>query len=155
MEKLIGIEAKPFISELPDFKQFLQSVAPPILVQSNLFIYMPGSIAEEAAELLRDAELMEEIHPLIKIADGKPGEDFFDYGFFSEGASFLYIDQLLAFNINGTDNNQIEMALLQIHEHLTFKAAGEIFFIAEHYKELIKGIVRAYDVKVEFLDLDK
>lgn len=155
MNKIKGIEASPFISELPDFLQFLQSVAPPLLVQGNLFIYSSGNLADEAAELLHDAELLEEIHPLIKIAEGIPRDDFFDYGFCADGTSFLYIDQLSAFKVSGSDKNQIEMALLQIDEHLTFEAAGEIFFIAEHYKELIMGIVRAYNVKVEFLDLDK
>ena len=155
MKKIIGIEANPFISELPDFLQILLSVAPPLLVQGNLFIYSSGNLADEAAEMLHDAELLEEIHPLIKIAEGIPEADFFDYGFYADGASFIYIDQLSAFKISGSDNKQIEMALLQIDEHLTFKAAGEIFFTAKHYKELIMGIVRAYKVKVEFLDLDK
>jgi hypothetical protein len=155
LNKTIGIEAKPFISELPDFLQFLQSVAPPLLVQGNLFIYSSGNLANEAADLLHDAELLEEIHPLIRIDEGVPGADFFDYGFYADGASYMYIDQLSAFKISGSDNKQIEMALLQIDEHLTFRAAGEIFFIAEHYRELIMGIVRAYKVKVEFLDLDK
>ncbi|MGA9226931.1 MAG: hypothetical protein WB217_11370, partial [Mesobacillus sp.] len=91
MNKTIGIEAKPIISELPDFLQFLQSVAPPLHVHGNLFIYSSGNLANEAADLLHDAELLEEIHPLIRIVEGLPGADFFDYGFYADGASYIYI----------------------------------------------------------------
>lgn len=155
MIKMIGIEAKPIILELPDLIEVLVTVAPPIHIQDHLFVYFPGSQADEAVKLLREAELLEEIHSLLKIDAGKAGEDFFDNGFFSENAAFLFADQLSAFKIYGADKKQIEMALLQIDEHLTFHAAGDIFFTAGHYNDLIKGIVRAYNIEVMFLDLDK
>lgn len=155
MIKTIGIEANPIILELPDLIEVLVTVAPPIHIQDHLFIYFPGSDADEAVKLLREAELLEEIHTLLKIDSGKAGEDFFDYGFFSEDAVFLFADQLSAFELSGADKKQMEMALIQIEEHLTFQASGDIFFIAEHYIDLIKGIVRAYNIEVMFLDLDK
>lgn len=155
MIKTLGIEANPFILELPDLVEVLVTVAPPIHIQDHFFIYFPGSDADEAVKLLREAELLEEIHTLLKIDSGKAGEDFFDYGFFSEDAVFLFADQLSAFELFGADKKQMEMALIQIEEHLTFQASGDIFFIAEHYIDLMKGIVRAYNLEVMFLDLDK
>lgn len=155
MIKTIGIEAKPIILELPDLIEVLFTVAPPIHIQDHLFIYFPGSDADETVKLLREAELLEEIHTLLKIDFGKAGEDFFDYGFFSEEATFLFADQLSAFELSGADKKQMEMALIQIEEHLTFQASGDIFFISKHYNDLIKGIVRAYNIEVIFLDLDK
>jgi len=155
VDKLIGVEAKSFLIELPDFQQVLLSVAPPVRNHENIYIYENRRDAEEAMELLKEADLLEETHLLVKLTDGAAGEDFFDYGFYAEDSVYLYIEELEAFKITDGNDNQIEMALIQLEEHLVFKAADGIFFTINHYTELIKGIVRAYEVKVEFLDLDK
>jgi hypothetical protein len=155
VDKLIGVEAKSFLTELPDFQQFLLSVAPPVRKHENIYIYENRRDAEEAKELLKEADLLEETHLLVKLTAGAAGEDFFDYGFYAEDSIYLYIEELAAFKITDGNDNQIEMALVQLEEHLVFKAADGIFFTINHYTELIKGIVRAYEVKVEFLDLDK
>jgi hypothetical protein len=155
VDKLIGVEAKSFLTELPDFLQFMLSVAPPVRMHENIYIYENRRDAEEALELLKEADLLEETHQLVKISAGAAGEDFFDYGFYAEDSVYLYIEDLAAFKITDGNNIQIQMALAQIEEHLVFKAADSIFFTISHYTELIKGIVRAYEVKVEFLDLDK
>lgn len=155
MYKLFGVEAKSFLTELPDFQQFLLSVAPPVRIHENIYIYDKKCDAEDALDLLKEADLLEETHHLVKITAGAAGEDFFDYGFYAEESVYLYIEDLAAFKITDGNNIQIEMALVQLEEHLVFKAADGIFFTINHYTELIKGIVRAYEVKVEFLDLDK
>jgi hypothetical protein len=153
--KLIGVEAKPFLTELPDFQQFLLSVAPPVRIHENIYMYDNRRDADDALALLKEADLFEETHRLVKLTAGVAGEVFFDYGFHAEDSFYLYIEDLAAFKISDGNTIQIEMALLQLEEHLVFKADGGIFFTISHYTELIKGIVRAYEAKVEFLDLDK
>ena len=154
MQIYTGIEANPILSELPDFKRFLLSAAPPILVHENIFIYDEQQIAELAADLMSEADLHEETHQLIK-TEGTVGEDFYDYGFHAGFDTYLYADNLSAFRITGGTEIQTEMALIQLGEHLVYKSAEGIYFTLRHYTDLVLGIVKAYDVKVEFLDLDK
>jgi hypothetical protein len=159
VEKVIGIETKPVLMELLDFKEFLISITQPLQVHGNLFIYLHKKNAVEASELLREAELLEEIHSLIKIEHGIQGEDFFDYGFNAGDCTFLYIELLSPFLLTGESTVQLEMCLLQLEEHLAFTTFREndesVYFVNSHYNDLIKGIVRAYELKVTFLDLDK
>ncbi|MBT2677514.1 hypothetical protein J7E38_00795 [Bacillus sp. ISL-35] len=154
MNFVIATEANPFIAELPDFKEVLMQVAPPHLIYKNFYIYIEQKDADEAIGLLREADLLESTHLLVK-TEGSPGEDFFDYGFHVDGATCLFADELSAFRFLDGNGLQMEMALIQLEEHLIFKAANGIYFAANHYTELIMGIVKAYGVKVEFLDLDK
>ncbi|RSD27431.1 hypothetical protein [Mesobacillus subterraneus] len=88
MQYVIGIEAKPLLLELDDFRIFLLTIAPPQLVHGNLYIYEEVKDAEEAAELLSDADLMEEKHQLAR-TDGTRGEEFYDYGFHAAGVFFF------------------------------------------------------------------
>ncbi|WP_226677291.1 hypothetical protein [Mesobacillus jeotgali] len=154
MQVFIGIEASPLLSELPDFEQFLQSAAPPLLVHENIYIYNDQQTADVASGLLSEADLHEENHQLIK-TEGTAGEDFYDYGFHSGADVFLFTNDLSAFRFTGGSEVQSEMALLQLEEHLVFKTAEGIYFTIDHYTDLVLGIVKAYGVKVEFLDLDK
>lgn len=155
MKIFIGLEAKPFLKELPDFHEFLLSIFPPTLSYQNLIIFEPGTPADEATDLLQEADLLEESHWLIEVDGGETGEDFFDYGFLADGAAYLYIDELSAFTFTGGESIQIKMALIQLEEHLVYKSSDGIYFTPRHYIELIEGIVKAYAVQVEFLDLDK
>ncbi|MFT9597817.1 hypothetical protein [Mesobacillus sp.] len=154
MQILIGIEASPFLSELPDFEHFLRSAAPPLLVHENIYIYNDQQLADVASGLLSEAELHEETHQLIK-TEGTAGKDFYDYGFHSGVDVFLFTNNLSAFRFTGGSEVQSEMALLQLEEHLVFTTAEGIYFTIDHYTDLVLGIVKAYGVKVEFLDLDK
>ncbi|MBT2685677.1 hypothetical protein [Bacillus sp. ISL-37] len=154
MQIFIGIEANPLLSELPDFDQFLQSTAPPLLIHENIYIYHDPQIADVASDLLSEADLLEEMHQLIK-TEGKAGEDFYDYGFQTGADVFLFANDLSAFRFTGGIKVQTEMALLQLEEHLVFTTVEGIYFTIDHYTELVLGIVKAYEVKVEFLDLDK
>jgi hypothetical protein len=155
MKIFIGLEAKPYLKEIPDFHEFFLSVCPPTLSYQNLFIFEPGNLADEASDLLQEADLLEEKHWLIGVDGGETGEDFFDYGFLSNGAAYLYKDELSAFTFTGGEPVQIKMALIQLEEHLVYKSLNGIYFTPKHYIELIQGIVKAYVVQVEFLDLDK
>ncbi|RSD27432.1 hypothetical protein [Mesobacillus subterraneus] len=67
----------------------------------------------------------------------------------------MYLNELSAFKIVEGDTLQREMALIQLGEHLVFTSTEGIYFTISHYHDLILGIVKAYNVKVEFLDLDK
>lgn len=154
MQIVYGIEAKPILMELPDFRSFLLSTVPPLFIDENIYVYGGQKEANEFSGLLAEAELLEETHLFIK-TNGYAGEDFFDYGFHAEGATFLYADSLSAFKFTGGHEVQIEMALVQLEEHLVFKSAVGIYFIVNHYTDLVMGIVKAYEVKVEFLNLDK
>lgn len=154
MQIYIGIEANSILSELPEFEQFLQSAAPPHFVHGNIYIYGQQQMADAASELLSEADLLEETHQMIKV-EGRPGADFYDYGFSAGPDTYLYTNDLSAFRFTAGDNTQIEMALIQLEEHLVYTAAEGVYFAMDHYTDLIMGIVKAYKVKVEFLDLDK
>jgi hypothetical protein len=154
MHFLIGTEANPLLLELPDFQQVLLAVAPPLLVYENIYIYDEQRTADEAIGLLQEADLLEGTHRLIKTA-GRNGEDFYDYGFHLGGEAYLFAGELCAFRLFEGSNTETEAALIQLEEHLVFKAAEGTYFAAKHYAELIMGIVKVYEVKVEFLDLDK
>jgi hypothetical protein len=150
----IGIEASPLLSELPDFEKFLHSAAPPLLVHENIYIYNDQQSADAASGLLSEADLYEETHRLIK-TEGTVGVNFYGYGFQDGVDVFLFINNLSAFCFTGGSEVQSEMALLQLEEHLVFTTAEGIYFTIDHYTDLVLGIVKAYEVKVEFLDLDK
>ncbi len=154
MNFVIAAEANPFISDLPDFQEVLLAVATPLLVIENYYIYNEQKDADEAIGLLKDADLLESTHLLVK-TEGSEGEDFYDYGIHSEDGTYLFAEELSAFRFIEPSSIQMEMALLQLEEHLVFKEAKGIYFTASHYTELIMGIVKAYGVKVELLDLDK
>ncbi|HAQ06291.1 MAG TPA: hypothetical protein DCR24_01665 [Bacillus bacterium] len=159
MKLMIGIEASPFIAEIPDFLAIFTSVANPHQVHNNLFIFDYGVHAEDAATFLKEADLLQEIHYLLKLDQGMKGNDFFDYGFFTDSSVYLYKDFLSSFKICGGSDMQIEAALMQLEEHLTFTGIKEnnqhVYFANSQFDELIKGIVKAYEVEIEFLDLDK
>jgi hypothetical protein len=150
----IGIEASPLLSELPEFEQILQSASPPLFVHENIYIYNDQLIADVASGLLSESDLYEETHQLIK-TEGSPGEDFYDYGFQAGVDTYLFANDLSVFRFTGGSELQIGMALLQLEEHLVFTTTEGIYFTIGHYTDLVLGIVKAYEVKVEFLDLDK
>lgn len=154
MQIFFAIEANPIITELPEFEQLLQSEASPQLVHGNLYIYGQQEMAEAASALLTEADLHEDTHQLIKV-EGSAGADFYDYGFNICTDTYLYSNDLLAFRITDGSDTQIEMALIQLEEHLVYTSSEDIYFTINHYTDLILGIVKAYEVKVKFLDLDK
>lgn len=155
MNLYIGLETKPYLKEIPDFLEFFLTEYPPMNNYGSLYIFEPGSRAEDAADPLKEAELLEEKHALILAAAGESMGDFCDYGFSVNDSTFLYRDEISAFSFTGGEPVQIEMALLQLEEHLIYTATNRIYFSPRHYNELIQGIVKAYRVEVEFLDLDK
>ncbi|MBT2636560.1 hypothetical protein [Bacillus sp. ISL-39] len=154
MQIFIGIEANSILSELTEFEQFLQSAVPPHLVHGHIYIYGQQKMADAASELLSEADLLEETHQLIKVK-GTAGAGFYDYGFSAGPDTYLYSNDLSAFRFTAGGNTQIEMALIQLEEHLVYTSAEGIYFTIDHYTDLVMGIVKAYKVKVEFLDLDK
>lgn len=154
MQFFYGIEASPVFTELPEFQQFLHAEAPPHLVHGNIYIYRLQQMAEAASELLSEADLHEETHLLIK-AEGTAGADFYDYGFITGTETYLYADALSAFRFTEGSSTQTRMAFIQLEEHLVFTCSEGIHFTPKHYTELVLGIVKAYEVKVVFLDLDK
>lgn len=154
MQIFFAIEADPIIKELPEFEQLLLSEAPPQLVHGNIYIYGQQQMAEAALALLTEADLHVDTHQLIKV-EGSSGADFYDYGFHTGTDTYLYTNDLSAFRITNGSNTQIKMALIQLEEHLVYTSSEGIYFTINHYTDLILGIVKAYEVKVEFLDLDK
>lgn len=154
MQMFFAIEANPIMKELPEFEQLLQSETSPQRVHGNIYIYSQQQMAEAASSLLAEADLHEDTHQLVKI-EGVAGADFYDYGFLAGTDTYLYINDLSAFTFTGGSDTQIKMALIQLEEHLVFTSAEGINFTINHYTDLVLGIVKAYEVKVEFLDLDK
>ncbi|WP_210365924.1 hypothetical protein [Bacillus sp. REN3] len=159
MENMIAIEASHIINELPDFLEVFVSVTNPHQQHENLFIFPAGTEADNASYFLEEAGMLAGIHTLVKVSQGQEGADFYDTGFIVGSAIYLFKDLLTAFKFKNGNKMQIEMSLLQMEEHLSFTAFGNngqsIHFAHAHYEKLITGIAKAYEVGVEFLDLDK
>ncbi|MBM4762284.1 hypothetical protein [Bacillus sp. B15-48] len=158
MYTVYGVEANSLASSIPEFHQMLTSSLEVFENHESMYIYKNSTVANEAKNLLIEANLFEEVHPLLMANKGTEGECFFDYGFNGEKWTYLYKDCISAFTLFGDDLNQSKMAKLQINEHLIYSLctdSQEIFFIDNQLEPLIKGIASAYKCETNFLDLDK
>ena len=153
-----GVESDPLVFEIPELEQLLFTHDDFIKKKDAIYIYTTYEAAYEAKKLLEEADLFENLHPLIVLNDGKQGENFFDFGFKTQNTVFLYKEMIIAFSIDGEDFQNKEMAKLQLEEHLVYSTAinsNEVFFVESNLRSLIVGILKAYQCKASFLDLDK
>jgi len=157
MDFAFGVEANPLISEIQEFSILLSANLKLIETVEVTYIYQDENDANTAISLLKEAELFEALHPLIVLDSGFIGECFFDYGFNGQKRTYLYKELLTAFFLSG-DNLQLEMAKLQVDEHLVYKTnmrGNEVFFVEQQFSTLMEGIAAAYNCKLSFLNLDK
>ncbi len=157
MKYAYGVEATPLISEIQEFSILLSAHLTLIETVNLTYIYETEEDANTARTLLEEAELFVDFHPLIVLDSGFSGECFFDNGFNGENRTYLYKETLTAFSLSG-DHQQLAMAMLQIDEHLVYRARihyHEVIFVEQQFSTLMKGIGAAYNCKLSFLDLDK
>jgi hypothetical protein len=157
MDFAYGVEANPLISEIQEFATLLSSNLKLTETIDCTYIYENKIDATNAMALLKEAELFEAIHPLIVLENGISGDCFFDNGFKGQTRTYLYKELLTAFDLTG-EKQQLEMAKIQIDEHLVYKTNIdhiEVFFVEQQFSSLVEGIAAAYNCKLSFLDLDK
>jgi hypothetical protein len=152
-----GVEANPLITDIQEFAPLLSSHLKLVETLDCIYIYEDKNDAIGAMSLLKEAELFEAIHPLIVLDNGFTGDCFFDNGFKGQTRTYLYKELLTAFCLTG-DNQQLDMAKIQVDEHLVYKTSkehSEVFFVEQQFSTLMEGIAAAYNCKLSFLDLDK
>lgn len=157
MKYAFGVEANPLISDIHEFYILLSDNLNLIETVNLTSIYENEKDANTAMSLLKEAELFEELHHLIVLDSGMRGVCFFDYGFNGEKRTYLYKELLTAFSLSG-DKLQVEMAKLQIDEHLVYKTSirdHEVFFVEQQFSTLMEGIAAAYNCRLSFFNLDK
>ncbi|KAB2338510.1 hypothetical protein F7731_02820 [Cytobacillus depressus] len=153
-----AVEANTIIEEVPEFKALIFSETNIFDSYEGIFIFETKEAASQLEILLEEAGLLESQFELILAKDGIKGETFADFGFVTEHCTYLLHDLVCSFSIKGGDKISIEMANLQLHEHLIYESYLEnkpIYFIERHLKDLVKGIANAYDIEVSFFELDK
>ncbi|MCM3586343.1 hypothetical protein M3182_11430 [Mesobacillus maritimus] len=158
MERAYGVEAKPLISEIEEFEYLLSHNLSLIESVDSVYIYQTKEDAEIAQSILEEADALESIHSLVLIHNGQVVHASFDYGFAGVKWVYLYEELIAAFTLFGDDLEAIEMAKIQIEEHLVLQTAldfVEIFFVDRQFTGLMERIASAYNCKVSFLDLDK
>lgn len=158
MDSAIAVEANPIVSEVEEFEALLHTDTNVLEQLGAMFIYKSERDAAYAKDLLQEADLFEEIHPLIVFENGVEGECFFDHGFKGQNRTYLLKESLIGFSLAGDNQQLIEMAKLQIEEHLVYQATIdylEIFFVENQLSDLMKRIAEAYKCGTMFLDLDK
>lgn len=158
MELVIGVEAAALIAEIPEMQALMNSDQNLIHLSGTIYIYQNLTDAMKACDLLLEAGLYENMHPIVLVDSGRLGECFHDYGFRSGAKVFLFKDLLTAFYLEGEDPEQVEMAKAQIEEHLVFETLAsrhEVLFVDQQFDSLMLGIAKAYNCIPRFLDLDK
>jgi hypothetical protein len=152
-----AVEANHLIAEIPEFDELMRSDSSLADVNEWMYLYHEKSAAEQAANLCREAGLLEEVHPLVCLKNGMEGELFADYGFKVEKRVYLFKDLVCAFILESSDLQDANMAKLQIAEHLVASESpnSSLFFVDRELSSLMDGIAQAYGCKLSFLDLDK
>ncbi|MCA0171079.1 hypothetical protein [Bacillus sp. RAR_GA_16] len=152
---VFGVEMKPPVDKLPGFiAQLVKKTAEIAKVldrDKQLVILSTEEEANALQNYYQSKDVLEGFYPLIHLSPSsalKPS--FTDYGFISQNnESYLYKEMVASFMIQKGDNQQREMALLQMEEHLICKDEN-LFFIDRMHIELMEGIARAYNIELTF-----
>lgn len=150
-----GIEMKPPINKLPGFiAQIVKKTADLATVidrDRQLVILSDPTEAEALQAYYQSIDVLEDFHPLIHLSQTSEHRPAFtDYGFFSQNnESYLYKEMVAWFKILKGEDQQKEMALLQMEEHLLCRD-NQLFFVDQMHIELMRGIARAYNLELAF-----
>ncbi|KKK33201.1 hypothetical protein WQ57_25055 [Mesobacillus campisalis] len=157
MNSAYAVEVDPLIAEIPEFNDVLRSNPGFAGVHGLVYLFHDKAGAEQAADLCREAGLLEEVHSLVCLKNAAEGELFADYGFKSGERVYLFKDLVSAFTLEWSALDEARMAKLQIEEHLVAAGGPDswMFFIDRQMCTLMEGIAQAYGCKALFLDLDK
>lgn len=150
-----GVELNPPSGALPGLTaQLIKKTAE--LVEAidrdgKLVIVAHKEEADTLVEYYSDKNAFGERYTLVQLSNStKASSSLTDYGFTSQTNNhYLYRNMVTGFSISKGDKEQIEMALLQIEEHL-IATDGNVFYVDIMQKELMEGIARAYEIELSF-----
>jgi hypothetical protein len=160
MEHLYAVEMNHTSNnKLPGFfAQIVKEMAQSVQIidrDSQLFVIKTEQEAEKLKEIFSKKNVYEETHTLLKLSDQSTiTSAFHDYGFKSASENYyLFADLVVPFQISSTDPQQIEMALLQIDEHLIAKDDEKqtIYYVDQQHETLIKKYAIAYDIELSLI----
>ena len=146
---------KPPVNKLPGFiAQIVKKTAELANVMDRdkqLVIISDRTEAEALQSYYQSKNVLEDFHPLIHLSQTyEHKSSFTDYGFFSQNNElYLYKEMVAWFKIIKGENQQREMALLQMEEHLLCHD-NQLFFVDRMHIELMQGIARAYNIELAF-----
>ena len=155
MKLMYGIEAK-----VPINLEWFQRLSVELTDHDHeIFIFDNEEEASLIKQSLINVDKFEEEHLLIALEHPPTKMPIFsDYGFVTETQSYLLAEIVCTFSILSGLTEDIEMAKLQIEEHLIASETWNqqtIYYVDNNQKELIQGFSTAYNIEVSFLDLDK
>ncbi|WP_347549625.1 hypothetical protein ABFG93_19250 [Pseudalkalibacillus hwajinpoensis] len=156
METVYGVEMKPPIGKLPGFiAQIIKKTAELATVMDRDKRLVIISNKEEALTLqdyYLSKGVFEEFYSLLPLSpNANPYASFYDYGFVSQNTNYFLYENLVSYFIISTGvEEQIEMAQLQMDEHVIAKD-DDVFYIDHMHTELMEGIARAYQLELTFL----
>ncbi|MBM7660854.1 hypothetical protein JOC85_001626 [Bacillus mesophilus] len=153
MDNLIAIELTND-EQYEIIKPFLTITTSLVEKFGLLYIFSSPEDVQLLEKELAEFKIIEDIHPLRLLQDPILYENFHDYGFSSGVGHYLYANMIASFAITTGDPIDIEMALLQFHEHL-IACSNNIYYVDWHHRALIEKIANSYNVKINFFELDK
>lgn len=157
LKNMYGVEMNPPNNKLPGFMaQIVKKTAELAKVfdrDKQLVILNDREEAVALQEYYISKNIFQDFYPLLYLSpNSEITPSFSDYGFVSQNNEyFLYKKMVSCFTIRNGEQPQIEMAILQMEEHLICKE-GELFFVDHMSIELMEGIARAYNIELTFLD---
>ncbi|RBW70570.1 hypothetical protein [Bacillus taeanensis] len=157
MKICYGVEMKALKEKLPGYTaQIIKKTAELANVidrDDQLVIIESKTEAAQLAAFYQEKDILENQFTLFRLEQVEMTDLFFDYGFSStSNHAYLYEETSLPFIIKNGDLKQIEMALLQIEEHLIAKETNDqiFYYINRHQKELIEKYAQAYNITISF-----
>ncbi|MCA0986016.1 hypothetical protein [Guptibacillus algicola] len=155
MSIVYGIELDPPRGALPGFTSQLVKrtgeLANAIDRDGKLVIVADKDEANSLVDYYTSKHAMGERCTLILLSQQcKPTAFLTDYGLISQNnRNYLYENMVTPFSIKKGEDEQIQMALLQIEEHL-IATDQNIMYVDVMQKELMEGIARAYQIELSF-----
>lgn len=160
---LYGVEMNVAEGKMPGFfAQTVKEIASSVnVIDRDRFLYIVNTEEDKIKleNIFKKRDLYEETYCLYPLHHPQLTLKFSDYGFTTAtNKHYLYTEMTEPFHILSGETEQIEMALLQMEEHLitvdndNYKPT---YYVDHHEVELIIRIAKAYEVQVSFLDLDK
>ncbi|WP_377888521.1 hypothetical protein [Alkalihalobacillus sp. R86527] len=155
MSIMYGVELDPPPGALPGLiSQLVKKTSELVNAidrDGKLVIVADKDEADSLVDYYTSKNAMGERYTLTLLSQqSKPTPFLTDYGFTSQNnRDYLYENMVTPFSISKGDDEQIEMALLQIEEHL-IATDKNIMFVDMMQKELMEGIARAYQIELSF-----
>jgi hypothetical protein len=158
MKKVYGIEMIKPSDKLPGFiGQIVKKTAEIVHVidrDENVLIVDDEKGANDLINYYESKGILGETYNLYALEHPYHYPTFTDYGFISVSEkSYLFEETSIPFQINGGDDEQIKMAMLQFEEHLIGEERSQkkLYFVDRQLQELILGVAAAYKINVSFV----